>query len=147
MSFKPTQIAIHHTVTGEYATPLDINTMHKARGFSGIGYHALVYRARGGDVVIGDGRDDENVGAHTKGANSKTIGVAVSGDFQRQEPDAEQYGVLVGQCLAWCLKYGISPDNIYGHNSTPGNQTATVCPGKINVDLVRRMVKSAIGAM
>lgn len=143
MGFNPTQITIHHTVTSEYATPLDINRMHKARGFSGIGYHALVYRAKGGDVIIGDGRDDENTGAHTKGANSKTLGVAVAGDFQNAEPDGEQYGVLVGQCLAWCLKYSISPNDIYGHRDAPGGKTATVCPGLIDVEHVRRMVRAA----
>jgi len=146
MGFRPTQIAIHHSVTAEDATPLDINRLHKARGFSGIGYHAVVYRAAGGDVVLGDGRDDESIGAHVKGTNSNTIGVVVAGDFSNHEPDVEQYGVLVGQCVAWCMKYGIQPARIHGHRDTPGNKTATVCPGRIDIHRVRRMVAAALNA-
>jgi len=146
MAFRPTQIAIHHSVTAEDADPLNINRLHKARGFSGIGYHSVVYRAAGGDVVLGDGRDDQNIGAHTRGANSRTIGVVVAGDFSHHEPDAEQYGVLVGQCIAWCRKYNIPASAIHGHRDTPGNQTATVCPGRIDIARVRRMVAAALRA-
>jgi len=144
MTFKPTQIAVHHTVTSEYATPLQINEMHKARGFSGIGYHALVYRARGGDVVVGDGRDDQQIGAHVKGANSCTLGVALSGNYEHKEPDAAQYAHIVGQCVAWCMTHDIKPRYIYGHRDTPGFSGATVCPGMIDVRRIRRMTRAAI---
>ena len=142
MTFRPTGIVIHHTVTSEHATPADINRIHKARGFSGIGYHALVHRARGDDWVIGDGRDDENMGAHAKGANSSNLGVALAGNYEHTKPAEAAVAMLVGQCLAWCIQYDIDPGRIVAHNQA--GSTATVCPGLIPVGRIRDAVRSAM---
>ena len=144
MPLDPRRIVIHHTVTAEDASAAHINRLHRQRGFSGIGYHAIVRRAAGGDVIIEDGRDDENQGAHAKGANYDTLGVAVAGDFSEQEPDDQQYGILIGQCAAWCLTYGIGSNDIFAHKHVPGGKTATVCPGLIDIERVKRCVAAIL---
>ena len=49
--------------------------MHKARGWKGIGYHYLIHL----NGTISKGRPIEEIGAHVKGRNEDTIGVAYIG--------------------------------------------------------------------
>lgn len=53
----------------------EIDKMHKARGFSSIGYHYVITL----NGVIEKGRPEETVGAHVKGYNSQSIGVCYVG--------------------------------------------------------------------
>mgnify|MGYP000135283484 FL=1 len=135
------RIIVHHTASSAYDDPLAINRMHK-RKFGGIGYHALVHRARGGDWVIGDGRDDESLGAHAGGANTGSLGVALAGNYEHADPDRAAVAMLVGQCLAWCLEHGLSADDIHPHRDV--GTTATVCPGRIPIDHIRGAVRVAL---
>jgi N-acetylmuramoyl-L-alanine amidase len=52
-----------------------IDAMHKARGFSGIGYHYLI----GLDGTLYEGRDIDDMGAHVKHFNDSTAAVAYVG--------------------------------------------------------------------
>lgn len=74
--------AIHTLVWHCTATPEgreysrdDIDRMHRARGFSGIGYHKLVHL----DGTVSDGRPEAQVGAHVSGHNAGTIGYSYVG--------------------------------------------------------------------
>lgn len=58
----------------EYA-PAEIERMHRARGFSGIGYHKLVHL----DGSVSEGRPEAQAGAHVAGHNTGTIGYAYVG--------------------------------------------------------------------
>ena len=137
-------IILHHTVSPQGTTALQVNDWHKARGMSGIAYHALVRRARGGDWVVEDGRDDEQQGAHAKGANRGSLGVALAGDYSDAEPEPAAYGLLVGQCVVWCLEHGLTPEDIHPHRDV--GTTKTACPGLIDVRKVRRAVRGALAA-
>lgn len=53
----------------------EVRRWHKERGWSDIGYHHLIDR----DGTIAAGRPLERVGAHVKGHNTGTIGVALFG--------------------------------------------------------------------
>jgi hypothetical protein len=53
----------------------EVDAMHKARGWSGIGYHYVIRR----NGVVEKGRPEEQVGAHVKGFNSNSVGVAMVG--------------------------------------------------------------------
>lgn len=74
---KITEIIVHCTATaeGKDYTVADVDRWHKAQGWSGIGYHWLVYR----DGSIHAGRAETKVGAHCKGHNSCSIGVCYVG--------------------------------------------------------------------
>lgn len=53
----------------------DIRHMHMTRGFSDIGYHFVIRRS--GEICAG--RDRDLIGAHAKGYNARSIGVALVG--------------------------------------------------------------------
>jgi hypothetical protein len=72
-----TDIVIHCTATkpGLDYTANDIRKMHKAQGWSDIGYHYIV-RLNG---AVEPGRDVDMIGAHVSGHNAHSIGIAYVG--------------------------------------------------------------------
>lgn len=70
-------IVIHCSATreGSDITASDIDQMHAARGFSGIGYHRFVRL----DGTIERGRPDSVPGAHVKGHNFDSIAICYAG--------------------------------------------------------------------
>ena len=70
-------IVLHCTATREdqQLSPRDLNTMHRKRGFNGCGYHYYITR----DGEIYPMRPDANPGAHAKGHNANSIGIAYEG--------------------------------------------------------------------
>ena len=75
-----TEIIVHCTATpeGKDYTTEDIKVWHKARGFSDIGYHYVIYR----DGTVHTGRDVNVAGAHCSGHNAHSIGVCYVGGEQ-----------------------------------------------------------------
>ena len=53
----------------------EIDDWHKQRGWSGLGYHAVIRR----DGTIEFGRHFDEVGAHVKGQNYRSVGVCLVG--------------------------------------------------------------------
>jgi N-acetylmuramoyl-L-alanine amidase len=78
---KITKIIVHCTATheGQNVTAKQVDSWHKKRGWSGIGYHYLV----GLDGTIEEGRPVEQVGAHTKGQNRNSVGVCYVGGLDK----------------------------------------------------------------
>lgn len=74
----------------------EINAMHKAKGWKGIGYHFVM--RRGG--VIETGRAVNQVGAHVEGWNSVSIGICLVGGIdehgraQDNRTDAQNAALL-----------------------------------------------------
>ncbi|XP_037044772.1 peptidoglycan recognition protein-like isoform X2 [Bradysia coprophila] len=93
-------VVIQHTVqstcdTKETCALLvrQIQTQHMNSPLIGddIGYNFLV----GGDGAAYEGRGWNEVGAHTKGYNSRSIGVAFIGDFTKEKPPKQQVIALL----------------------------------------------------
>ena len=85
---------LHHT-TGSYRgarTVRQIQAFHQGpkRGWSDVGYNFLI----GDDGTIYEGRGWGFVGAHARGENSRSIGVAYIGDGSRPVPDAAKRAIL-----------------------------------------------------
>jgi hypothetical protein len=76
-----THIVLHYSATFEdqNLTVKDIDKMHKARGWSGVGYHYVIRR----DGVVEVGRPETKVGAHVGGQNSGKIGICCIGGVNR----------------------------------------------------------------
>jgi hypothetical protein len=101
---------VHHTAGTNDYSPLEapaiargIEVYHvKGNGWNDIGYNALVDRF--GTVYEGryGGIDRNVVGAHAKGFNTGSFGIAVMGDFTRVDPPAAAVDALV-RTLAWRL--------------------------------------------
>ena len=83
---KITEIIIHCSATpaGRHFTVQDLDRWHRARGFSSIGYHYVIYL----DGSIHPGRPVEDIGAHCLGHNAHSIGVCYIGglDVDTLEP-------------------------------------------------------------
>ena len=63
----------------------EIDSWHKNRGWSGIGYHAVIRRS--GEVEFG--RPFDEVGAHVKGWNTRSVGVCLVGGVTESTGEAE----------------------------------------------------------
>ena len=120
------QIVIHHTgnPTDDDLSAAEIDTSHKARGWSCIGYHYVVRK----DGTVEIGRPHWTVGAHAYGHNSHTIGVHVCGNFEEAVPTDEQIESLAMLLANLCTDYGlpIDRDHIVGHREL----MSTACPGR-----------------
>ena len=131
----------------------------KGNGWNDIGYNALVDRF--GTVYEGryGGIDRNVVGAHAKGFNTGSFGIAVMGDFRTVDPPAAAVDSLV-RTLAWRLDLGhvdplstfnaISSGNerfkpgipvflraVSGHRDTG----LTTCPGQRLYDMIPAIAK------
>lgn len=137
-------IVLHHTVSAPAPPASELRTIqqdHLERGFTDIGYHFLVDRpsyADGRDIYWGrqplpDGA--LSVGAHSRGHNHDSIGVALLGDYDTDEPSPRQLQSLV-DLLAWlCFAWDIPPDHIVPHSAL----NPTACPGKALQALLPRL--------
>ena len=70
-------IVVHCTATpaDRDVSGADIDRWHRARGWEGIGYHYVVLL----DGTVAVGRDPDRIGAHCRGHNRTSIGVAYVG--------------------------------------------------------------------
>jgi N-acetyl-anhydromuramyl-L-alanine amidase AmpD len=75
-------IVIHCSATppGSDIGADEIDDWHKQRGWSGIGYHAVIRR----DGQIEFGRHFDEAGAHVKGQNYRSVGVCMVGGVDEQ---------------------------------------------------------------
>ena len=73
------KIVIHHTATSAHTSFAAIRDYHmKELGWRDVGYHYII----NSDGFLRLGRPDWMVGAHVKGQNRDSIGVAVIGNFE-----------------------------------------------------------------
>lgn len=95
-----------------------IRQWHLERGFNDVGYHYFIDKS--GNVH--PGRNEADIGAHTKGHNSSSLGICLSG---RHEFTPEQFKALEKLCLELVRKYGLEKTDILPHNAFDKGKT---CP-------------------
>lgn len=122
------QIIIHCTATcpATLVTVRDIEQWHKERGFVGIGYHFVVAR----DGTVYPGRPIDTVGAHCKGHNSDSIGVAWIGGLsdstgQPEDNRTEAQKLALRRFVAFLKGCYPTISEVWGHNHY---NPAKVCP-------------------
>ena len=76
-----TKIILHCSATreGQDVSVETIRKWHLNRGWSDVGYHYVIYL----DGSIHEGRPVNRSGAHTKGYNSKSIGICYTGGVEK----------------------------------------------------------------
>lgn len=116
---RPDKIIYHHSAR-EYWSPEGINEYHKSRGWIGIGYNYYIRK----DGSIYGARPENSEGAHTKGENSKSIGICLEGNFEEEELTKKQIDSLINLSVYISLKYDIY--KIIGHKDV----YETLCPGE-----------------
>ena len=113
-------IVLHHVGANGSFTPEQIHQMHLANGWRGIGYNFYVRR----DGTIYHGREENAAGGHTKGYNSRSVGVCFEGNFENETMSEAQ--IKAGQALVKYLKYQYPRARVVRHRDL----NATACPGK-----------------
>src|SRR5579872_5907546 len=127
-------LGVHHSDTGANVGPLDIDQMHRARGFVMIGYSFVVAR----DGKIYRGRELHWVPAAAQGENTVSADICLIGQY---EPTAAGYNGPVPydqwqsliQISAWVHKIIPSIEKTLGHHELGLLATPCYldqCPGK-----------------
>jgi len=139
-------IVIHCTASATTTTRAKVDSWHRARGFSGIGYHWLLHQERDGRIVIEAGRAESVQGAHARvgGYNSHTLGICCAGDPRGGHPwSPEQRKALVALIADRCRAHRLTSANVYGHCETDPEHRPD-CPG-VDMDALRADVAVALG--
>ncbi len=129
-----TAITVHHDGLDDVIYATDTRTMaariehyrvgHRGKGWADIGYHLVIDRAG----TLWQGRSIRYQGAHVKNHNEGNIGVLVMGNFERQQPTAEQMKTLERVLRELKRTYKVQTKGVYTHREWPDAETA--CPGK-----------------
>ena len=141
---------VHHTATSRDVSRDCIRQIHLARGFKDIGYTILIRLPVGQyipEVLMGRpyDKDDEwepwEYGAHAKGHNDSSMGIALVGNFEEEGLPWQMEFTLANVLALLCRQFGVAwddfKDSIFGHNEV----AATACPGKhVDMDAIRRDV-------
>lgn len=120
------EIIVHCTATpeGRPVTVKEIDTWHRARGWSGIGYHRVVHL----EGLVEDGRPIDKIGAHVAGHNTGTVGLVYVGGVAKDGKTAKdtrtplQKKSLIAEIIDLRDRFGIR--KISGHNE----YAAKACP-------------------
>lgn len=120
---NPKKLVLHHIEAsrpGGTIPVTDIHQWHLNNGWTGIGYHFYVTK----DGRVFRGRPENAVGAHAKGVNTESLGIAVEGKYDIENmPEVQKQSVInLGKYLS--EKYNIN--TILKHKDV----NATDCPGK-----------------
>ena len=134
---KLDRIILHCTATPE-GRHVDVDTIrvwHKARGWSDVGYHFVIYL----DGSVHAGRAVEKTGAHVSGHNVTTIGVVYVGGTDaagkaKDTMNAAQETAFVN--LVKHLRDQFGPLTLHGHNE----YAAKACPSFIVKDKFKWLV-------
>jgi N-acetylmuramoyl-L-alanine amidase len=99
----------------------EIREMHLDNGWRDIGYHFVIRR----DGTVEVGRPVDEVGAHVKGYNRKSIGIClVGGKSTSNTPihnfTPQQMNSLWALTFGMCHAYRIDDSRILGHRDFPG---------------------------
>ena len=115
------RIVVHHTAGHDNSVP-EIHQMHLNRKWVGIGYHYII-RQNGN---IERGRPEALRGAHAGDANVDSIGIGLTGNFERNAPTSVQITSLVA--LIRDIKRRLGQNIIIVRHSDVMN---TLCPGRL----------------
>lgn len=138
-------IIIHHSWT-EDGLSIDssaIKRYHKNLGWSDVGYHYLVELVNGEYVII-KGRMDNEVGAHCKGFNDRSLGICFVGNFDDESPSMQLLEVATRLIKSLNEIYDIPINNVLGHRETYellNKPVEKTCPGKkFDMDKLRSLL-------
>ena len=119
------RIILHCTATraGEQINVKQIDKWNRDRGWSEIGYHYVLYA----DGTIATGRDIRKKGAHVKGHNHDSVGVAYVGGLDKNKTPKDT--MTMQQEMAFLhlvnsLRVVFGAMSVHGHNE----YSSKACP-------------------
>lgn len=133
-------LIIHHS-NRFFDCPLFVWLRHRIiRGWNDTGYHFIICNG----VISSNGkifkaRSTDYVGAHSYGYNRRSLGICLIGNFDRCSPTFRQYRSLIKLINLLKNEFGISAENVLGHNETVG--CLKTCPGKnLSMERIRKLI-------
>lgn len=133
-------LVLHHTggMAGEDPDAAQIDAIHRGLCWTGVGYHYLIRK----DGTIEKGRPAVLIGAHAEGANARSIGVALSGNFCEEEPTPAQIEscAMLLSTLSEAFDVPLDTEHVLGHCDL----AATACPGEALYDMIPEIVGKAV---
>lgn len=131
---KINKIIVHHSANERANdTAKSIHSAHLSNGWAGIGYHFLIRS----DGTIEKGRPQSAVGSHCPGANTGSLGICLSGNFEKAMPAAVQIEALIWLMAKLMQSYNIV--TVLPHSA----YVATACPGKFLRDMLDDITAAA----
>ena len=115
-------IVIHHAAMPTTTSRADIHELHLSNGWAGIGYHKLIFA----DGSVENGRPENVIGAHAAGANRRSLGIVLVGNFDQGLPSEIQLDAAVRLSLELMQKYHVPLQRVMPHRAVT---EGTVCPG------------------
>lgn len=124
---NPKYIIVHHTATSRDRTTFDaVKKYHiQTNGWTDIGYHFFIEAHQ---MLIGRPRNVAGCHCKADGMNFKSLGVAVTGNFEKEYPTNRQLDMLKETLDNLRKEFNIPEENVLGHKEAKGAKT--VCPGK-----------------
>ena len=116
-------VVIHHAAMPITTSRDDIQDLHLSNGWAGVGYHKLVFA----DGSVADGRPEPMVGAHAFGANRRSLGIVLVGDFNRERPNSVQLESAARLTVELLRKYRLPAGKVLPHRAVNAD---TDCPGR-----------------
>lgn len=132
--------AAANTVEQDCQLVRDLEQIGQNRFGRGISYSFVITRS--GRIFEGTGPG--RVGSHTRGQNTASDAIVLTGNYQNIEPNAAQLDALV-----WLVKHGAEqgwwkqPELAGGHRDAPG--AATACPGSHLVSRIQEVNERVTG--
>lgn len=129
-------IILHHT--GAWEKDMEqVKAYHLRRGWKDIGYNYVI--ENNGKTRVG--RPLTIQGSHTKGYNTRAIGISLIGNFEVKPPTEQQISSVIALCIKLCKEQGIKTDQIVRHK----DKANTLCPGKYYP--YERIIKGVIAGL
>jgi len=141
----PKYLIIHHTATSrDKTTFMAVKNHHIRKGWGNIGYHFFI-SGNGSLYGYPEARGQDRIGAHciADSMNYKSIGIALTGNFEKEYPSEKQLKTLINLIIDLKKVWDIPMSNVLGHKEVKGASTA--CPGKylmMFLSMVRRSIKN-----
>lgn len=146
-------LILHHSASLKDKTTAEhVNEWHRKRNWgtwrkpvkaqkSSLGFYSQYgYIIERNGAVVQCRKDDE-ISWHSGDwdMNTKSIGICLLGNFDKEKPDNEQIFALRDLLKGLAGKYNIPKENILGHNEVK----TTRCPGKeIKIAYIRTLIKA-----
>lgn len=150
-------LVVHTAAFGKRNCDRDvIDSWHRQRGWSGIGYHYVIINDlhdRLEDGEVQQGRPTSKPGAHVKGVNSRSLGICCVGHGDQQPHTKAQRASLLKLLADLLDDYpNTSVDKVIGHREVNDlvaaglvgreYKTAKTCPGTlVDMDEIRTQLK------
>lgn len=135
-----THIVVHHSLTkdGREVNWGAIRNYHvNENGWADIGYNFGIENINGiYECLIGRLPTDRGAHCIELNMNKVSIGICVTGNFDKEAPNEAQLSKLRGLCRYLMATYSILPENVLGHGEVQLKsgmlpELTKTCPGKL----------------